>query len=93
MHDPAATARKDNLLGICHAIGEDFGFNPFWLRLALAVGIIAWPEIVLSFYAVLGAAVLASRLLTRGKAATKRPSATVTPLPARAAPPLLRRAA
>ena len=36
----APAARKDNLLGICHAIGEDFGFNPIFLRIPLAVGII-----------------------------------------------------
>ena len=92
MQDLAATARNDNLLGICHAIGEDFGFNPFWLRLALAVGIIVKPEIVLGAYAVLGISVLASRLLTR-RAVAKRPSATVTMLPARVAFDPMRQAA
>ena len=29
------TPQQDNLLGICHALGETFGFNPLYLRLAL----------------------------------------------------------
>jgi phage shock protein PspC (stress-responsive transcriptional regulator) len=73
---------QDNLLGICHAIGEDFGFNPFWLRLPLAVGIIARPEIVLCVYVALGLAVLASRLLTR-RIGAPRKTAAVVALPAR----------
>jgi phage shock protein PspC (stress-responsive transcriptional regulator) len=91
MQDPA-TAPKDNLLGICHAIGEDFGFNPFWLRVTLAIGIVAWPEIVLAAYATLGLAVVASRLLAR-RPKTTRCSATVTVLATRAAPEPMRQAA
>jgi hypothetical protein len=91
MQDPA-TAPKDNLLGICHAIGEDFGFNPFWLRVALAIGIIARPEVVLAVYATLGVAVLASRLLAR-RPKPARPTATVTVLATRAEPEPLRQAA
>lgn len=82
---------KDNLLGICHAVGEDFGFNPFWLRLALAAGIIFKPEIVLTVYGVLGLSVLASRLLTRRRPA-RRP-ATVVALPTRDAAEPMRLAA
>ena len=26
--------RNDTILGVCEAIGQDFGFNPLWLRLA-----------------------------------------------------------
>ncbi|MDH7641068.1 PspC domain-containing protein [Sphingomonas oryzagri] len=91
MQDPA-TAPKDNLFGICHAIGEDFGFNPFWLRVALAIGIIARPEVVLAVYATLGLAVVTSRLLTRRPKAA-RPTATVTVLAARAEREPLRQAA
>lgn len=60
------TARhQENLLGICNAVGEDWGFNPLFLRLALAVTLLADPEIALGIYAILGMAVLVSRLLTR----------------------------
>ncbi len=67
----AAPAAKDNLLGICHAIGEDFGFNPFLLRAALAIAIIFAPLWTLGAYAAMGVAVAASRLLIRRKKAPK----------------------
>jgi phage shock protein PspC (stress-responsive transcriptional regulator) len=67
----APAARKDNLLGICHAIGEDFGFNPMFLRIPLAVGIIFSAKWTLIAYGAMGLAVLTSRLLTRRKRAPK----------------------
>jgi phage shock protein PspC (stress-responsive transcriptional regulator) len=67
----APAARKDNLLGICHAIGEDFGFNPIFLRIPLAVGIIFSAKWTLIAYGAMGLAVLASRLLTRRQRAPK----------------------
>ena len=27
--------RNDTILGVCEAIGQDFGFNPLWLRLGV----------------------------------------------------------
>jgi phage shock protein PspC (stress-responsive transcriptional regulator) len=60
-----APAAKDNLLGICHAIGEDFGFNPIFLRIPLAVGIIFSAKWTLIAYAAMGVTVLVSRLLIR----------------------------
>jgi len=66
-----APAAKDNLLGICHAIGEDFGFNPIFLRIPLAVAIIFSAKWTLIAYAAMGVAVLASRLLIRKPKAPK----------------------
>jgi phage shock protein C len=66
-----APAAKDNLLGICHAIGEDFGFNPIFLRIPLAVGIIFSAKWTLIAYAAMGVIVLASRLLIRKPKARK----------------------
>ena len=57
--------QHDNLLGICHALGETFGFNPIFLRLAFLVGVVLAPEASLIAYGVAGVAVLASKLLTR----------------------------
>ena len=68
---PEAPARKDNLLGICHAIGEDFGFNPIFLRIPLAAAIIVSAKWTLIAYAAMGIAVLASRLLIRKPKAAK----------------------
>jgi phage shock protein PspC (stress-responsive transcriptional regulator) len=53
----------DSLFGVCEAIGRDFGFNAFFLRLAfLALGFFSIPASVAA-YALLGAAVAVSRWL------------------------------
>lgn len=56
------TAPKDNLLGICNALGEDFGFNPLWLRLALGAAFVIQPVGVVVTYLALGLVVLVSRI-------------------------------
>jgi phage shock protein PspC (stress-responsive transcriptional regulator) len=48
-------ARDDTLLGACYAIGEDFGFNPLYLRILFAFGILWSPAIAFSAYAALTA--------------------------------------
>lgn len=60
---PAAPAQKDNLFGICAALGEDFGFDPLYLRIALGAGILWNPLAMLGGYLALGVLVLATRLL------------------------------
>lgn len=56
-------ARDDTLLGVCFALGEDFGFNPLWLRILLAV-IVLWSlPAALGAYAALGVLVAVSRRL------------------------------
>jgi phage shock protein C len=60
---PSLTTSKDNLLGICNAVGEDFGFNPLWMRLALGAVFVVQPVGVVVAYLALGLVVLASRLL------------------------------
>ena len=52
---PLPLSRDDTLLGVCQALGEDFGFNPFYLRAALGVLLIVQPVAVIVGY--LGAAV------------------------------------
>jgi phage shock protein PspC (stress-responsive transcriptional regulator) len=58
---PSIIAREDTLLGVCHAIGEDFGFNPLWLRIAFAALLFWSPVGAFAGYAVLGAIVALSR--------------------------------
>jgi len=77
-----APAAKDNLLGICHAIGEDFGFNPIFVRIPLAVGIIFSAKWTLIAYAAMGVIVLASRLLIR----KPKPARSTRPALVEAAP-------
>ena len=58
----ALPLRSHTILGVCEGIGEDFGFNPLWLRVPLAACVIWSPMIAFSTYFALGAVVLASRL-------------------------------
>ncbi len=76
----APAAPRDNLFGVCAALGEDFGFNPLWLRLGFAVALLFSLEKVLLTYAALGVLVLVSRLLFPNRA-----RATATEVPAAAA--------
>ena len=59
-----------NLLGVCAALGHDFGFNPLFLRLIFGISLLWSPEAVIIAYACSGAFVLVSHLLfpgSRGK--------------------------
>lgn len=62
---PRPVTKKASLLGICQAIGDDFGFNPDFLRVALAFLLLADPKITVIGYALAGVVVLTSRLATR----------------------------
>lgn len=76
-------ARDHTLLGICEALGEDFGINPLLLRLPLAVCLLFAPLAVIGVYAGLGVIVAVSRLIApnpRPAAAAGQPEAA----PARA---------
>jgi phage shock protein C len=53
--------RNDTILGVCEAVGEDFGFNANWLRLAFAAGFYFSPVLVVASYAGLGLLVAATR--------------------------------
>lgn len=55
--------RHDTFLGVCQAIGQDFGFNPDWLRVVFASALLFSPTIVLGIYGALALVVLASRLI------------------------------
>jgi len=53
--------RHDTILGVCEAIGQDFGFNPNWLRVAFCAPIYWNPAAVLGVYLALGVLVAATR--------------------------------
>lgn len=55
--------RDHTILGACEAIGEDFGFNPVWLRVPLSAMVLWSPVIAIGTYFALAAVVLLSRLL------------------------------
>jgi phage shock protein PspC (stress-responsive transcriptional regulator) len=68
--------RSDTILGVCQAIGEDFGFNPNFLRITLCVLVIWSPMVSFAIYFGLGLLVAASRLLFPDGHSTSAPSVT-----------------
>ena len=58
---PNLLFRNDTIFGVCEAIGQDFGFNPNWLRVALASLIYFAPVAVIAIYFGLGALVALTR--------------------------------
>ena len=73
--------RRDTFFGICEAVGQDFGFNPLWLRLAFVAPLFFFPVETFIGYFALGAVVLLSRLLFPNKG-TKASVAMVADEPA-----------
>ena len=53
--------RNDTILGVCEAIGQDFGFDPLWLRLVFVASIFFAPMVGLGAYLGLGGIVAATR--------------------------------
>jgi phage shock protein C len=70
---PSPLARDHTILGVCEALGEDFGFNPIYLRIALCPLLLWNPLAAFGVYAALGAVVLFSRLLVRERRAVAAP--------------------
>ena len=69
--------REDTFFGVCQALGDDFRFNPLWLRLVFA-GAFFWnPLAAAGAYAALGTIVLGSRLIVRNPRQPKAPQAEV----------------
>jgi phage shock protein C len=76
---PSLIARDHTLLGVCEALGEDFGFNPVFLRVPLAALLLVNPVAVIGTYLAAGIVVF----LTRWVSPNPRPAAAE---PAAAAP-------
>ena len=64
MQQPSLIARDETVLGVCAGLGEDLGFNPVWLRIALAAGLLWNPQAIVGAYLALGLLVLFSRLVS-----------------------------
>lgn len=64
-YQPSNFARPDTLLGVCQSIGEDLGFNPLYLRVALAAMVFFNLGAAVAIYLAMGAVVLTTRLLHR----------------------------
>jgi phage shock protein C len=59
----ALPLRSHTIFGVCEAMGEDFGFNPVFLRIPFAASVLWSPTMAIGAYFALGAVVLLSRLL------------------------------
>jgi phage shock protein C len=81
---PSLFARDHTILGVCEGLGEDFGFNPIWLRVPLAVLLLVNPAAVVATYLGLGLLVLVTRWIAPNprSAAEARPAAAAEPAPA-----------
>ena len=69
--------RNDTILGVCEAIGQDFGFNANWLRMAFCAPIYWNPAVVVGTYLALGVLVAATRFAfpdKYGSAAAAQPA-------------------
>jgi len=53
--------RNDTLLGVCEALGQDFGIKPIWFRLAFIAPLFFAPLWTIAAYLGIGALVAASR--------------------------------
>jgi phage shock protein C len=60
---PSLLARDDTFFGVCQGLGEDLGFNPNYLRVALALLLFWTPIGALAAYAGAGAVVAVIRWL------------------------------
>ena len=82
---PAETSnlilRNDTILGVCEAIGQDFGVNAKWLRVPLAGGVMISPITAFGIYFALGFAVLLSRLIYPRRVAAAPQAAAAQPQP------------
>ena len=67
---PALPMRDHTVLGVCEGLGEDFGFNPIYLRIVFAALLVWQPVYVVGAYLALGLLVLVSRLLVPSRRPT-----------------------
>ena len=80
---PNLIARDHTLLGVCEALGEDFGFNPMFLRVPFAALLLLSPTMVIATYLALGVVVLLTRLISPNpRTAEARPATASERAPA-----------
>ena len=78
----ALPLRSHTILGVCEAVGEEFGFNPVYLRIPFAASVIYSPMMALAAYLLLGIGVLTARLFLRDTRETKDACAAEVTAPA-----------
>ena len=81
---PSLFARDHTFFGVCEGLGEDLGFNPLYLRMALPVPLFFFPAETIGAYVAAGIVVLLTRLLFPNPraAVVEETGTTHAPLPA-----------
>ncbi len=67
----ALPLRNDTLLGVCEALGQDFGVNPTWFRLAFIPPLFFVPLQTIAAYFAIGALVALTRWIAPAPAASE----------------------
>jgi phage shock protein PspC (stress-responsive transcriptional regulator) len=82
-NDTNLLLRDDTMLGVCQGLGEDFGFNPLWLRIAFGATLLINPIAVVGTYLGLGVLVATSRVIfPRPRRAEPTSTTAAEPVPA-----------
>jgi len=79
---PALPLRDHTIHGVCEGLGEDFRFNPLWLRIVFAASLLWDPEAVVGIYLGLGLIVAVSRWLAPNPRPAHAPETAAAPAPA-----------
>ena len=75
--------RHDTIFGVCQGLGEEFGFNPNFLRVPFAAGILWNPLVVFGAYLALGCALAFARwMYPKPRASTAAPQLAAGQQPA-----------
>lgn len=61
--------RPDTMLGVCEGLGEEFGFHPNWLRIALVLPIFFQPVLTTAVYLGMGMVLAFARWIAPDKVA------------------------
>ncbi|MEO8176406.1 MAG: PspC domain-containing protein [Sphingomicrobium sp.] len=59
----ALPLRHDTILGVCEALGQEFGFHSNWLRVVFAALVLWNPIVIMGIYLAIGAGVALARWL------------------------------
>lgn len=59
--------RNDTMLGVCTGLGQEFGFNPNYLRVAISALFLVSFKVAIGIYLALGAGLAVGWLLYRAK--------------------------
>lgn len=76
---PSLFFRHDTFLGVCEGLGQDFGFNASYLRLALAVGLLLSPVATFAGYVGMGVLIALSRWIFPPRA-VEAPRSAIQPV-------------